>query len=123
MHLNLPMASKYSSLPSPPSPKSPSPSSSSARICLCSPSTHPGSFRCSLHRSCRGVSGRSTAHVNRRRGLSEMTTMMPKASLIRVFLMQVIRPSSHACQRRQNFEPRPSRFAGMNRRGNGVTVS
>ncbi|KAG5537476.1 hypothetical protein RHGRI_024793 [Rhododendron griersonianum] len=106
------MASKNPSLSKSPPPLS----SSSARTCLCSPTTHPGSFRCSLHRNSRGLLSRSTARINR------LDPNQSKACVLKPFLMQIIRPSSHD-QRRKKFRPRPTRFAAMNRAGDGVPVS
>ncbi|XAR66828.1 hypothetical protein NMG60_11013175 [Bertholletia excelsa] len=89
------------------------------RTCLCSPTTHPGSFRCSLHRNSRGVSGRSAVHT---RPSHWELAVMAKAYSLKALLLQVIKPSSHELQRRRNFQPRPTRFFFMN--GNrGVTVS
>ncbi|KAE9467699.1 hypothetical protein C3L33_00373, partial [Rhododendron williamsianum] len=112
------MASKNPSLSKSPPPlsSSSSSSSSSARTCLCSPTTHPGSFRCSLHRNSRGLLSRSTARINR------LDPNQSKACVLKPFLMQIIRPSSHD-QRRKKFRPRPTRFAAMNRAGDGVPVS
>ncbi|KAJ0984797.1 hypothetical protein J5N97_003153 [Dioscorea zingiberensis] len=83
-------------------------SSSSSRTCLCSPTNHPGSFRCSLHRGggVRRVSSRSVNSGNR--------SDQKKARSMRGLLMQIIRPSSHNLQRQRNFLPKPSRFCLMN---------
>ncbi|KAJ9189964.1 hypothetical protein P3X46_001207 [Hevea brasiliensis] len=113
-------------------------SSSTRRACLCSPTTHPGSFKCSLHRNPRGIYAKSTAHMNRMElsssssrtatgesSKSKKIVMMPsKANLIKAFLMQIIKPSSHDIQRRRNFKPKLTRFCPFNGNGhNGVTVS
>ncbi|KAL1167343.1 hypothetical protein V6Z11_A05G012900 [Gossypium hirsutum] len=89
------MATKTASSPS---------SKSQARTCLCSPTTHPGSFRCSLHRN-----------------FNKPPTGRSRAAL----LLQIIKPSSHDLQRRRNFQPKPSRFCMLNgnRNGFGVAVS
>ncbi|KAK9282437.1 hypothetical protein L1049_005354 [Liquidambar formosana] len=94
---------------------------SSTRTCLCSPTTHPGSFRCILHRSARKVSGRTTSSVHLNR--SESLEMTSKANLLKAFLMHIIKPSSQGLQRRKNFQPRPTRFCLMNSNGDGVAVS
>ncbi|KAL7179956.1 hypothetical protein ACSBR1_043215 [Camellia fascicularis] len=110
------MASQNSSMSSSKSP------SSSTRTCLCSPTNHPGSFRCSLHRSSGRHSGKSTAHINRHDSSSKMT--MSKSSLLKAFLKQTINPSNHDQERRKDFHPRPTRFAVLNNSpGNGVAVS
>ncbi|XWS20498.1 hypothetical protein CRYUN_Cryun31cG0106000 [Craigia yunnanensis] len=109
-------------------------SPSSTRTCLCSPTKHPGSFRCSLHRSLGKVSSKSAApHVNRQREESKAAMMMmmtttssssSKTSPIKAFLMQIIKPSSHDLQRRRNFHPKPTRFCPLiNGSANGVAVS
>ncbi|GMI82009.1 hypothetical protein like AT5G11090 [Hibiscus trionum] len=101
----------------------------SKRACLCSPTHHPGSFRCSLHRS-----SASAPHFNRQKedqSKAGMTLMMStessssssKSSLMKAFLMQIIRPSSHGLQRRRNFHPKPSRFSSLHSSANGVPVS
>ncbi|XVF74809.1 hypothetical protein PTKIN_Ptkin13bG0140900 [Pterospermum kingtungense] len=103
--------------------------SSSTRTCLCSPTKHPGSFRCSLHRSLGSVPTKSaTPHVNRQKEKSKadmvmVTVTTSKACLIKAFLMQIIKPSSHDLQRRRNFHPKPTRFCLLNSSANGVAVS
>ncbi|CAK9310374.1 unnamed protein product [Citrullus colocynthis] len=90
---------------------SPSPmatkTASSSRLCLCAPTTHPGSFRCSLHR---------------RPSKASDKTMQPPGSqskagttdhLVKAFLMQIVKPSSHDLQRRRDFQPKPSRFCNV----------
>ncbi|WOL19070.1 hypothetical protein Cni_G27867 [Canna indica] len=78
------------------------------RSCLCSPTTHPGSFRCRLHKSAAAQPG------------SEAKVAVPAAkakSMRAALLTQIIRrPSSNHDQycRRRDFTPRPSRFFMMN---------
>ncbi|OMP01472.1 hypothetical protein COLO4_11838 [Corchorus olitorius] len=104
-------------------------SSSSSRTCLCSPTTHPGSFRCSLHRNFGRVPSKSVAaksHVNRVESKAVAPIMMTSASktkLIKAILKQIINPSSHDLQRRRNFQPKPTRFCQLNSSANGVAVS
>ncbi|XVF86376.1 hypothetical protein PTKIN_Ptkin18bG0034900 [Pterospermum kingtungense] len=113
-------------------------SSSSKRTCLCSPTDHPGSFRCSLHRSLgkHSTSSKSAAshsHANNKQReeskaavmmMMTTTTSSPKTSLIKAFLKQIISPSSHDLQRRRNFHPKPTRFCPLlNTSANGVAVS
>ncbi|XP_064994300.1 pheromone-processing carboxypeptidase KEX1-like [Musa acuminata AAA Group] len=93
------MDSKNSASSSSSKPHSPS------RPCLCSPTTHPGSFRCKLHRGPRKSSGRSVAHAG-----SPETKGPAKATSMGGLLMQMIRPSSHDLRRRRHFQPKPSRF-------------
>ncbi|GMI91897.1 hypothetical protein like AT5G11090 [Hibiscus trionum] len=105
-----------------------SPSHCSKRACLCSPTNHPGSFRCSLHRSSGKVSSKSmtaSAPQKEDRSKAAMQLMMSssKSSLIKAFLMQIIRPSRQGLQRRRNFHPKPSRFSSLHGCANGVAVS
>ncbi|CAL9200737.1 unnamed protein product [Musa hybrid cultivar] len=92
-------------------PRSPS------RPCLCSPTTHPGSFRCKLHRGPRKSSGRSVAHAG-----SPETKGPAKATSMGGLLMQMIRPSGHDLRRRRHFQPKPSRFFLMNGDGRGAVA-
>ncbi|KAH7546277.1 hypothetical protein FEM48_Zijuj01G0183200 [Ziziphus jujuba var. spinosa] len=92
-------------------------SHSSSRSCLCSPTNHPGSFRCSLHRN----SHKATAgdHQMRLRPSSNNVqwdlAILAKANSIKEFILRVIKPSSHDIQRRRNFQPnKPTRFCLMN---------
>ncbi|KAG4144075.1 hypothetical protein CXB51_013569 [Gossypium anomalum] len=99
-------------------------SKSQARTCLCSPTTHPGSFRCSLHRNFnKPPTGRSRAV--RIAPNSWELALQAKANSIKALLLQIIKPSSHDLQRRRNFQPKPSRFCMLNgnRNGFGVAVS
>ncbi|PON77838.1 hypothetical protein TorRG33x02_239540 [Trema orientale] len=91
------------------------------RTCLCSPTTHPGSFRCSLHRNPHKPRSATTVRVTS--GPWE-AAMVAKANSIKAFLLQIIKPSSHDLHRRRNFKPRPSRFCLMNNNNtDGVAVS
>ncbi|KAJ9178977.1 hypothetical protein P3X46_010813 [Hevea brasiliensis] len=120
--------------------KNNSSSSSSTRTCLCSPTTHPGSFKCSLHRNSKGIYAKSKAHMNQMEVSASSSSssssrtaaaksknivmMASKANLIKAFLMQIIKPSSHSLQRRRNFKPKLTRFCPLNGKGHhGVTVS
>ncbi|KAL8243497.1 hypothetical protein R6Q59_009755 [Mikania micrantha] len=96
-----------------PSPSSPSPSS--RRICLCSPTNHPGSFRCARHRASSPKLGRKS--------ISEQLNRLDskKTNLINEVLMKIIKPASHDLQRRKNFEPKPSRFSVLNHCSHGGT--
>ncbi|KAK8967088.1 hypothetical protein KSP40_PGU015060 [Platanthera guangdongensis] len=89
----------------------PSPFSASVRgrTCLCSPTTHPGSFRCSLHK---GLNARRSAMTN---SLVRIATV--EGELVKRALSALIRPSSHHQRRRQDFQPRPSRLFIMSKAG------
>ncbi|XP_010250390.1 PREDICTED: uncharacterized protein LOC104592655 [Nelumbo nucifera] len=93
------------------------------RTCLCSPTNHPGSFRCSLHRNSRKLYTRSSVHVASNPGSRSEPKTMDKSNLLKEFLLQIIKPSKHDMSRRRNFQPKPTRFCMMNSNNNGVTVS
>lgn len=95
------------------------------RTCMCSPTNHPGSFRCSLHKA--GLAGNRTSSNNPKTpscgsssGLNMRRSAM-KNSLVRIgtvegdlvkrALAALIRPSSHQQRRRGEFRPRPSRLS------------
>ncbi|KAF8033877.1 hypothetical protein BT93_C0218 [Corymbia citriodora subsp. variegata] len=92
------------------------------RTCMCSPTTHPGSFRCSLHKGC-GSPGASAGYappnrLNARR--SAMTNSLVRiggveGDLVKRALAALIRPSSHQQRRRAAFQPRPSRLSVMSK--------
>ncbi|CAN0901115.1 hypothetical protein LINGRAHAP2_LOCUS21232 [Linum grandiflorum] len=93
-------------------PSSSSPNPRKTRTCLCSPTNHPGSFRCVLHKN---------RVLSRRR---ESASESAKAFTLKAFLLQIINPSKNVMKRRRNFQPRPSRFFQMNStNAGGVAVS
>ncbi|GAA0147567.1 hypothetical protein LIER_07232 [Lithospermum erythrorhizon] len=96
------------------------------KSCACSPTTHPGSFRCSLHKSQSNQhrsQNRNSAHhnssqLNMRR--SAMTNSLVRigtveGELVKRALAALIRPSSHHLRRRGDFQPRPSRLSIMSK--------
>ncbi|PIN03595.1 hypothetical protein CDL12_23883 [Handroanthus impetiginosus] len=94
------------------------------RTCMCSPTSHPGSFRCSLHKNsiapgyANTASFRSSHQLNMRR--SAMTNSLVRigtveGDLVKRALAALIRPSSHSLRRRADFEPRPSRLSIMSK--------
>ncbi|KAB1203390.1 hypothetical protein CJ030_MR8G004882 [Morella rubra] len=90
------------------------------RTCMCSPTTHPGSFRCSLHKGfgSHSVTPYSPNRLNARR--SAMTNSLVRiggveGDLVKRALSALIRPSSHQQRRRADFLPRPSRLSVMSR--------
>ncbi|XP_038877738.1 uncharacterized protein LOC120069962 [Benincasa hispida] len=99
--------------------------SNKKKTCMCSPTKHPGSFRCSLHKNSRqsvNVTNRSqfqNRSLNIRR--SAMTNSLVRigcvegADLVKRVLSALIRPSSHQQRRRSAFQPRPSRLSVMSR--------
>ncbi|CAN0918212.1 hypothetical protein LINGRAHAP2_LOCUS30743, partial [Linum grandiflorum] len=76
------------------SPSSPSSNSGKTRTCLCSPTSHPGSFQYTLHKN------KST-----RRKMADAA----KELMLRAFLPQIINRSRKDVKRRTNFQPKPSR--------------
>ncbi|RRT37091.1 hypothetical protein B296_00046187, partial [Ensete ventricosum] len=101
------------------------PAAPARRTCLCSPSTHPGSFRCNLHK---GLDLHNPSHVvaaaspsnrlNARR--SAMTNSLVRIGAVegewvKRALAALIRPSSHQQRRRANFQPRPTRLSRMSK--------
>ncbi|GJM87151.1 hypothetical protein PR202_ga03077 [Eleusine coracana subsp. coracana] len=88
--------------------------------CLCSPTNHPGSFRCSRHRN--NPRGRSTpaaatsGDAGPHRGRSSAAA--GKGRSVRALLLQKIcTPSDRDRQRRRrgDFQPSPSRLRLMNK--------
>ncbi|KAK6153760.1 hypothetical protein DH2020_013399 [Rehmannia glutinosa] len=105
--------------------QNPSPRSSNSgpkRTCMCSPTSHPGSFRCSLHKSStnnnRKASFRSSHQLNMRR--SAMTNSLVRigtveGDLVKRALAALIRPSSHSLRRRAGSQRQPSRLSKMSK--------
>ncbi|KDP37028.1 hypothetical protein JCGZ_06084 [Jatropha curcas] len=100
--------------------------SNQKRTCACSPTTHPGSFRCAFHRalmrnngySTQSASYHSSSRLNFRR--SAMTNSLVRiggveGELVKRALSALIRPSSHQLRRRADFQPRPSRLSVMSK--------
>uniref|UniRef100_A0A7N0T0P9 Serine-rich protein-like protein n=1 Tax=Kalanchoe fedtschenkoi TaxID=63787 RepID=A0A7N0T0P9_KALFE len=89
------------------------------RTCMCSPTTHPGSFRCSLHKNFNSHHAPySSNRLNARR--SAMTNSLVRigtveGDLVKRALAALIRPSSHQQRRRSAFQPRPSRLSVMSK--------
>ncbi|XP_020207433.1 uncharacterized protein LOC109792432 [Cajanus cajan] len=89
------------------------------RTCMCSPTTHPGSFRCSLHKAPPPSPPQYASNrLNARR--SAMTNSLVRirgveGDLVKRALAALIRPSSHQQRRRGDFRPRPSRLSSMSK--------
>ncbi|KAI9107132.1 hypothetical protein K1719_022660 [Acacia pycnantha] len=94
------------------------------KTCMCSPTSHPGSFRCSLHRNMANHNSSNQADSCPSNRLNMRRSAM-KNSLVRIggvegewvkrALTALIRPSSHQLRRRAAFEPRPSRLSIMSK--------
>ncbi|KAL6974032.1 hypothetical protein U1Q18_028215 [Sarracenia purpurea var. burkii] len=96
-----------------------SPAGGQKRTCMCSPTTHPGSFRCSLHKN---INHHTVSYpsnrLNARR--SAMTNSLVRigtveGDLVKRALAALIRPSSHQQRRRSGFHRRPSRLSVMSK--------
>ncbi|KAI3822392.1 hypothetical protein L1987_09982 [Smallanthus sonchifolius] len=92
------------------------------KTCMCSPTTHPGSFRCSLHKNYNNNNQAITYSPNRLNARrSAMTNSLVRigtvegGDLVKRALAALIRPSSHQQRRRSAFEPRPSRLSIMSK--------
>lgn len=95
------------------------------KSCACSPTTHPGSFRCGLHKNQSRLNQQQQQNQNRsshnnqlnmRR--SAMTNSLVRigtveGELVKRALAALIRPSSHHLRRRGGFHPKPSRLSIM----------
>lgn len=96
---------------------------SQKKSCMCSPTTHPGSFRCSLHKNTSGSTGSRTASYNPNQLIlrrSAMTNSLVRigtveGDLVKRALAALIRPSSHQQRRRADFQRRPSRLSVMSK--------
>ncbi|KAL2338456.1 hypothetical protein Fmac_012902 [Flemingia macrophylla] len=79
------------------------------RTCTCSPTKHPGSFRCSMHK--KPPRGRPSS------------TMAAKVNSLKAVLLQMLKPPSHDLHRRKTFQPKPSRFSLINGNAGVVAVN
>ncbi|KAK7330011.1 hypothetical protein VNO77_24196 [Canavalia gladiata] len=92
-----------------------------SRTCLCAPTIHPGSFRCSMHKKPpRAVVARPS---NPHHHLESSTSMAVKANSLKAILLQIIKPCTHDLHRRKTFHPKPTRFSLMNANTDAVVVS
>ncbi|WOL15488.1 hypothetical protein Cni_G24269 [Canna indica] len=87
-------------------------SSSSSRTCLCAPTTHPGSFRCSLHRS--GRSRPASSYPIRHELKAAKAKAAATGKSVQAVLLNFVSPSNRDLRRRRNFQPAPTRFRRMN---------
>ncbi|KAJ8435001.1 hypothetical protein Cgig2_027844 [Carnegiea gigantea] len=103
--------------------RSSSPAPGPKKTCMCSPTNHPGSFRCSLHKNCGPPRQQSAAPYQSNRlyaRRSAMTNSLVRigtveGDLVKRALAALIRPSSHHQRRRADFQPRPSRLSVMSK--------
>eukprot|EP00252_Welwitschia_mirabilis_P008953 TRINITY_DN21223_c0_g1_i1.p1 TRINITY_DN21223_c0_g1~~TRINITY_DN21223_c0_g1_i1.p1 ORF type:complete len:229 (-),score=2.60 TRINITY_DN21223_c0_g1_i1:733-1419(-) len=90
------------------------------RTCMCSPTTHPGSFRCNLHRNVGPQSSSACGSCHSASSALNMRRSAMVNSIVRIgsvegewvkrALTTLIRPSSHHMRRREAFHPKPSRL-------------
>ncbi|XP_062164140.1 uncharacterized serine-rich protein C215.13 [Alnus glutinosa] len=102
-----------------------SPISIPKKTCTCSPTSHPGSFRCSLHKNSSHHSHGSHHAGSYPTNRLNMRRSAMKNSLVRIggvegewvkrALTALIRPSSHNLRRRTDFQPTPSRLSIMSK--------
>lgn len=95
------------------------------KTCMCSPTNHPGSFRCSMHKkmdvrrsSSQTASNSIRLHMRR----SAMTNSLVRigtveGELVKRALAALIRPSSLQQRRRFDFQSRPSRLSVISSSG------
>nr|XP_011468518.1 PREDICTED: uncharacterized protein LOC105352658 [Fragaria vesca subsp. vesca] len=102
------------------------------KACLCSPSTHPGAFRCAMHRNAqRGGASQSKSsskttssyhssiRLKYRRAAMNNSLVRIGGVLGELLVKQasaaLIRPSAHNRRRRADFQPKPSRLSVMSK--------
>ncbi|EXB67240.1 hypothetical protein L484_025719 [Morus notabilis] len=95
------------------------------KTCMCAPTTHPGSFRCSLHKnSPRGGAQKTPSFSSNSRRQYLMRSAMANSlirnrvvegELMKRSLSALIRPSSNQQRSRETFQPMPSRLSVMSR--------
>ncbi|PRQ50531.1 hypothetical protein RchiOBHm_Chr2g0134271 [Rosa chinensis] len=111
--------------------KSGTPVAGTKKACLCSPSTHPGSFRCAMHRNApRGGASQSNSssqtassynsniRLNYRRSAMNNSLVRiggVEGDLVKRALAALIRPTAHNQRRRADFQPKPSRLSVMSK--------
>ncbi|KAI4377313.1 hypothetical protein MLD38_014963 [Melastoma candidum] len=113
-----------------------------SRRCMCAPTSHPGSFRCSYHKQAVSKEGTTTIEERRRRGRDvtqveipsrkqiELAMSIARAAVERFLFMNARKRSSSSSSssgnsRRKNFRRQPSRFWVMHNTDQipGVIVS
>ncbi|KAJ0989516.1 hypothetical protein J5N97_007872 [Dioscorea zingiberensis] len=82
------------------------PSTAHRRSCACSPTTHPGSYRCSLHKEIRSYAAVVPSAIR----IEPVGINWVRRALA---LAAVTRPSSHLHRRKAAFQPRPSRLSAV----------
>ncbi|KAE8730770.1 Detected protein of unknown function [Hibiscus syriacus] len=93
--------------------------SSSNSKCLCSPTSHPGSFRCAQHRNF----NKKPSTRSRTRAVHDSPKYHTNAKPVKTVLLEIMKPSSHCIKRRRNFQPKPSRFCLLNGNSSRIGIS
>uniref|UniRef100_UPI0005C865F4 uncharacterized protein LOC105352242 n=1 Tax=Fragaria vesca subsp. vesca TaxID=101020 RepID=UPI0005C865F4 len=103
---------------------------STKKACLCSPSTHPGAFRCARHRNAPRVgasesnsssktasSYHSSVRLNCRRSamINSLVRIGVEGDLVKRALAALVRPSAYNQRHRADFKPKPSRLSVMSK--------
>nr|GEU85135.1 hypothetical protein [Tanacetum cinerariifolium] len=98
--------------------------------CLCSPATHPGSFKCGMHRNSYSNNVKNDNKSNgsktvslyhrlyvRRKALVNCLKMLgtDESGLLKRGLASLIKPSACQLRRLEEFQPRPSRLSVMSK--------
>ncbi|KAG7031812.1 hypothetical protein SDJN02_05853, partial [Cucurbita argyrosperma subsp. argyrosperma] len=98
------------------------PASNVKRTCMCSPTTHPRSFRCSFHKNVSSSHSQTVSfpsiRLNMRRSAMANSIVRiggVEGELVKRALTTLIRPSSHQQRRIAAFIPRSSRLAVMSK--------
>ena len=95
------------------SPSCPKAAVKPARYCLCAPTTHPGSFRCRLHRP-RAAKAPGPDQAAAKEGVAGEKKEAAAAAAARALLARVARTSrQNVIGRVKGFEPAPSRLRIM----------
>lgn len=111
------------------SSRSEKPTAPQKRTCMCAPTNHPGSFRCSLHKggfannsrvskNSQTASCGSSSRLHMRRSAMKNSLVRintVEGDLVKRALAALIRPSLHNQRRRGEFRPRPSRLSAMSK--------
>ncbi|CAO2815190.1 unnamed protein product [Amaranthus hypochondriacus] len=108
--------------------RNPFPTAAKKRTCMCSPTTHPGSFRCNYHKNLEMKKQQQAVsyqpnRLNMRR--SAMTNSLVRigsvegGEWVKRALATLIHPCAHQQRRRVDFQPRPSRLSIMSKAEDG----
>ncbi|XP_048533398.1 uncharacterized protein LOC125512351 [Triticum urartu] len=113
------MATVTSSSPSCSKPKAAKP----ARYCLCAPTTHPGSFRCRLHRPTAAKAAAAAPSSEPEAAKESAERKEAAAAAARALLARVARAPGRDAGRVKGFQPGPSRLRIMDRTGESVQTA